>query len=658
MVTDWAATRWLGPLRVALITGALAFAAVKLVGGSVAFPLAIGAVLAGVCDPKGDVDERLRGMALTAISVATAAALGIAISDSFPVQLAVTAVVAALCGYVGLAGPKAAVAGMLTLVILVVFSGTPDPIGAALPSAGWMLLGSTVMILSVILPLFAGRIGGVRTDIAIAYRAQALALRDRKAGIASPNGALKVSAARGRIVAGDLPGPTREWCLALVECCDQARIALFNLRGDSYGAEGSAAAARDAFESAAADVMLAIAGALEIPFRRRALPGRTEALIAAAGACEGALGEMELEAVREVTARLSEAAELTAGPWPIGRQAFTGLRVGYSPTGFQNLIHHRDPDLLFTRHAIRLTILIVIATLIAQLDTASHSYWLPMTVAWVTKPDAAGTAPRVVGRITGTIVGLLTTAAVAIALGEGLATVTVTVTIGAFIVAAFLVSNYAFSTFGATIMIVGLMHLADPGINSVLLERLLDTVVAGILVMGLAYLWPTRLTDAICEELAGTARALAAYGRAAIAVDPPAVEAAHGPLREARLRSTAIVNAAANEPPGHALSYSLAEQINADLVNAVTIAAGIGEYERRTGQAAPVREEELTPRAMDQLDLLATRLQSVHDTGHAAPAPVPADGARTAFEALVFNAQETLNHSPRVGAATGSPAPA
>ncbi len=658
MVTDWAATRWLGPLRVALITGGLAFAAVELVGAEAAFPLAIGAVLAGVCDPKGDIDERLRGMGLTAISVAAAAALGIVISDSFPIQLAVTALAAALCGYVGLAGPKAAVAGMLTLVILVVFSGTPDPIGAALPSAGWMLLGSTVMILSVILPLFAGRIGGVRTDIAVAYRAQALALRDRKTGIASPGGALKISAARGRIIAGDLPGPTREWCLALVECCDQARIALFNLRGDSYHADESAAAARAAFESVAANVMLSIAGALEIPLRRRALAGRTEQLLAASRACEGSLGEMELEAVREVTASLCEASELTAGPWPIGRQAFTGLRIGYSPTGFQNLIHHRDPDLLFTRHAIRLTILIVIATLIAQLDTASHSYWLPMTVAWVTKPDAAGTAPRVVGRITGTVVGLLTTAAVALVLGEGLATVTVTVTIGAFIVAAFLVSNYAFSTFGATIMIVGLMHLADPGINSILGERLLDTVVAGVLVLGLAYLWPTRLTDTICQELAQTARALAAYGRAAIAVDPEAVTAAHDPLREARLRSTAIVNAAANEPPGHALSYSLAEQINADLVTAVTVAAGIGEYERRTGQAPPARDEELTLRSMDELDLLAERLQELHDTGHAPDAQLPAGGARTAFEELVFNAQATLNHSPRVGGGAAGAVPA
>ena len=170
-----------------------------------------------------------------------------------------------------------------------------------------------------------------------------------------------------------------------------------------------------------------------------------------------------------------------------------------------------------------------------------------------------------------------------------------------------------------------------------------------MLVLGLAYLWPTRLTDTICQELSQTARALAAYGRAAIAVDPEAVTAAHDPLREARLRSTAIVNAAANEPPGHALGYSLAEQINADLVTAVTVAAGIGEYERRTGQAPPERGEELTPRSMDELDLLAQRLQELHDTGHAPEAQLPAEGARTAFEELVFNAQATLNHSPRVG---------
>ena len=655
MSVDWAATRWLGPLRVALITGGLAFAGTELLSGRVAFSLAVGAVLTGACDPKGDIDERLSGMGLTAISIAAAAGTGVLISDVFPVQLAVTALAAAVCGYVGLAGPKAAVAGMLTLVVLVVFSGTPDPVGEALPTAGWILLGSTVMILSVVIPLLAGRIGGVRTDIAVAYRAQSLALRDEKVGIASPASALKISIARGRIVAGDLPQPTKDWCLSLVDLCDRARIGLFNLRGDSVREGEAMVAARTAFESSAARLMLSISGALEIPLRRRALASRSEELLAAARACEPRLDELELEAVREVTRSLTEASGLVAGRWPVGRQAFTGLRIRTSPTGFQNLVHHRDPDLLFTRHAIRLTILIVIATLIAQLDTASHSYWLPMTVAWVTKPDAAGTAPRVVARVLGTIAGLLVTEAAAVILGEGLATVTVSVTIGALVVAAFLASNYAISTFGATIMLVGLMHLADPGMNSVLAERLLDTVAAGVLVLGLAYLWPTRLTDAICQELAVTARALAAYGRAAIAVDPQALEAAHEPLRNARLRSTAIVNAAANEPPGHALSYELAERVNADLVSAVTVAAGVGEYERRTGEAAPLRREELTSRAMDELDLLAARLQSLHDSGHAAPAGLHPDGARTAFEALVFNAQEALNHSPRVSSRAGGP---
>ena len=68
-------------------------------------------------------------------------------------------------------------------MILIVFGGTPAPINDALPAGGWMLLGSLVMIAIVFLPLLAGRIGGVRTEIAIAYRGQAFALRGRMAGL-------------------------------------------------------------------------------------------------------------------------------------------------------------------------------------------------------------------------------------------------------------------------------------------------------------------------------------------------------------------------------------------------------------------------------------------------------------------------------------------
>ena len=110
----------------------------------------------------------------------------------------------------------------------------------------------------------------------------------------------------------------------------------------------------------------------------------------------------------------------------------------------------------------------------------------------------------------------------------------------------------------------------------------------------------------------------------------------------------AIVSAAANEPPGHRLSYATAQPINSDLSRAIAIAAGVGEYERRTGRRAPAHEEQLTARSLDELDALADRLQLLHDTGHALPSPLPADGPQTEFEELVFDAQASLNGSPRV----------
>ncbi|MFM8560760.1 MAG: FUSC family protein, partial [Solirubrobacterales bacterium] len=657
VATDWAATRWIGPLRISIVATALALLAVELSGPPVAFPLAVGAIFAGLSDLRGNVGERLRGMFLTGVSISVAATVGVLISPSFPVQLAVTAVGAAICGYVGVAGPRATLAGLLSLVILIVFGGTPAPINDAVPAGAWMLLGSLIMIAVVFLPLLAGRIGGVRTEIAIAYRGQAFALRGRMGGIRGADAAAKISAARGRITAGPLAPETTQWCELLLERCDQARIALFALDGDAYAQDSAQRELVGRFEDAAAALMIAIASTLEVPARRRSIARRREVLAQAGSACAGRLGELELEAVGQVTEALDGAVALLDGRWPIGLGYGFSLRTGMPPTGLQNLIHHHDPDLLFTRHAIRLTVLIVIAMLIASLDPAGHAYWLPMTVAWVTKPDAAGTAPRVVGRISGTVVGLVVTGLAAIAFGAGLGAVMVTVAIGTFIAAAFIASNYAICTFGVTILVIALLHLSDPGIESLLGQRLLDTVIAGVLVLAVAWIWPTRLTDNICRELAATARALATYGRAALAGDREAIGAAHDPLREARLRASAIVCAAANEPPGHRLSYATAQPINSDLNRAIAIAAGIGEYERRTGREAPPQGQQLTPRSLDELDALADRLQLLPDTGHALPTSPPPDGPQTDFEELVFDAQASLDRSPRVESAGAGDAP-
>ena len=121
IATDRAATLWIGPLRIAAVSTALTLAAVEIDGPPVALPLAVGALFTGISDLRGDAAQRLRGMALTGFSISLAAAVGVLISDIFVVKFVVTVLGAALCGYVGLAGPRATLAGVLSLVILVVF---------------------------------------------------------------------------------------------------------------------------------------------------------------------------------------------------------------------------------------------------------------------------------------------------------------------------------------------------------------------------------------------------------------------------------------------------------------------------------------------------------------------------------------------------------
>jgi len=59
------------------------------------------------------------------------------------------------------------------------------------------------------------------------------------------------------------------------------------------------------------------------------------------------------------------------------------------------------------RHAVRLTICLTIAGTIARATNWSRSYWIPMTVVILLRPDFAGTFSRGLQRIAGTIVGLI-----------------------------------------------------------------------------------------------------------------------------------------------------------------------------------------------------------------------------------------------------------
>ena len=74
VVVDWAAVRWITPLRAGLVGAALAaFALIVLDVGAVV-PLVIGALFVALADPRGPFPTRVRVTGATAVALGAAAA--------------------------------------------------------------------------------------------------------------------------------------------------------------------------------------------------------------------------------------------------------------------------------------------------------------------------------------------------------------------------------------------------------------------------------------------------------------------------------------------------------------------------------------------------------------------------------------------------------
>ncbi len=141
----------------------------------------------------------------------------------------------------------------------------------------------------------------------------------------------------------------------------------------------------------------------------------------------------------------------------------------------------RNP--IFIAHASRLMVVMTIATAISENFDIPHPYWLPMSVAWMSKPDHDGTVDRVTHRLTGTVIGLLLTAAIALAFPLSEGGFLVLSLVGAAVAIAFIWVNYAIAVAGVTTWVIALFGMVgDPVVQTVGI-RLLATFAAAILVL-------------------------------------------------------------------------------------------------------------------------------------------------------------------------------
>jgi len=155
----------------------------------------------------------------------------------------------------------------------------------------------------------------------------------------------------------------------------------------------------------------------------------------------------------------------------------------------QRLREHRAISDDFIRHAVRLAIAVTIATGISQLWDFPHSYWIPMTVAWVTRPDADGTVTRVTGRLLGTIIGLALVALTFQVTSISNGVIIVLIAVSSYIAALFIFANYALAVIGITILVVTLFALGNDPVQETAPLRMLATVIAAGIVLPLSLLF-------------------------------------------------------------------------------------------------------------------------------------------------------------------------
>ncbi|HXN00126.1 MAG TPA: FUSC family protein [Candidatus Dormibacteraeota bacterium] len=154
------------------------------------------------------------------------------------------------------------------------------------------------------------------------------------------------------------------------------------------------------------------------------------------------------------------------------------------------------------RHAIRLAACVAVGDMVARSISLHRSYWLPMTIVLVLKPEFTATFTRGVLRIAGTVAGLL--------LATGLFHLHPTspaVEIALIFVFTFLLrwigpANYGIFAVAISALVVLLLSLNGVAPKDVILARGLNTIAGGTIALIAYALWPTWERGRVPEMMA------------------------------------------------------------------------------------------------------------------------------------------------------------
>lgn len=509
-------------------------------------PFSLGVFLTHLSDFSEPPWLRWRTMLVTAAACAAATLLGGLVSESAPAHLAVAFAAAAAVGYAGALGTKGSLAGVFCLALFSLYAGSDIGSGVALMDAAAMAAGGCLATASAMFDA-PRQFRATRRKVSIACRKFAEVCARPLTGWSGTGSASAILDATHSVDISGAAGATLDWFRQLLACLERSRLVVFALV--PRRAHLADPAALDRLLASASCLIRGIANALVRPRRVSELPALLSAVHLA---CEFHAEPADAALVARLLGALDEATQLLIAPWPIGAAASRAPVAASGPGWFERLRQHGHSGDVFIRHARQMSLTYGMATAISLGPWAGfflgHAFWIPLTVAWICKPDLAGTVSKVSMRLTGTVLGALLAVVVLSVVPLPDAAI-VFVGMGAFVTCAFMWANYTVVVAAITVLVLAFGEVAGIAVEPLAAVRILATFMGAGLVMLTSLIQPARSGVAVPAQLV---RLCADVRRYASAMQTRAPDAEVAPLRRALLQDrTALsisVAAAASEP--------------------------------------------------------------------------------------------------------------
>ncbi|MFL6415639.1 MAG: FUSC family protein [Bryobacteraceae bacterium] len=561
----WIALR--NSLAVALPLGV----GIQIGNPSAAVAVATGALNVSYSDGTDAYSQRARRMLIWSLLGGIAVFIGSATGRLHVTAILVAMAWAFMAGMLIAVSTRAGDLGLNTLVVLVVFAARgPTTVGGAVDAALLVLGGGLLQMTFALLLWPVHPYDPEKRAIAAAFRDLAAYLGDSAesalaATLATPT--REVQEALGAL--GRDHTAEGERLRVLVDQTDRIRLSSFQLRrlgAQLSGPEDSLGKDVDQVFEVAVRLVNCVSDCLLGGERRRDLAGLVSQVNAAVSVLRShtdpddslagdiaAAADVFIGQLRSV-ARLADNATPEGEEESLQHEAAIPLRLRVG-AWIEILRANLSFRSAVFRHALRLSMGVGLADALGHSISWDRSYWIPMTVAVILKPDFTATISRGALRLLGTVTGLMLATLLYHATPGTALTQLLLVGIFTFAVRMYGPANYGIFSICISGLIVFL--IAETGIApaEVVWLRLLNTTAGGLLAL-LAYtLWPTwertLVSDAIAEMIDATRlyfqALIQSLGESRDAAFISTIEAGHA-WRRARSNAEASVDRTAAEP--------------------------------------------------------------------------------------------------------------